>query len=121
MDDDIVARLRAVSDFGGTRLDGLWTEAAAKIERLQDELHEIRNEAVSGLDRDASAKEIVARVCSMVAAALKEADPDALATVEALRNAVIEECAKVVEEHTPFNFGLIYAEAIRALKGGGDE
>ena len=35
MTDDIVARLRAVSKFGGTHLDGLWTDAADKIERLR--------------------------------------------------------------------------------------
>jgi type II secretory pathway component PulJ len=31
---DIVERLRKVSQFGGTHLDGLWTEAADAIVRL---------------------------------------------------------------------------------------
>ena len=31
---DLVGRLLRVSEFGGTHLDGLWSEAAAEIERL---------------------------------------------------------------------------------------
>jgi len=44
--DDLVKRLRAVSDFGtangGTSLDGLWTEAADRIEALEAALREAR-------------------------------------------------------------------------------
>lgn len=35
---DIVHRLRAVAEFGGTHLDGLWTEAANEIEALRSKI-----------------------------------------------------------------------------------
>lgn len=41
--DDLVKRLRAVSEFGGTHLDGLWSEAADRIEYLERELEEERH------------------------------------------------------------------------------
>ena len=55
MTDDIVARLRAVSDFGGTHLDGLWTKAADEIERLRALVPQAYKEGFSdgfGTDED---------------------------------------------------------------------
>jgi hypothetical protein len=44
---DIVERLRRVSEFGGTHLDGLWTEAADHIEELEaDHADKLRNFAI---------------------------------------------------------------------------
>lgn len=43
--EDLVRRLRAVAEFGGTHLDGLWTEAADLIEQLEREKDDLVEEA----------------------------------------------------------------------------
>jgi hypothetical protein len=74
---DLIKRLEAVAEYGGTHLDGLWTEAATCIKELVAERAKWKAAAGSG--------------------PLADLSQEASASRDAIKAAEIERCAEAAE------------------------